>query len=194
MTREIRRDSKTQFLTMDEMREQIVMFLIAGFDTTAATLAFIAYNLALYPDVQKRLQQEIDKHFPTKGHDINFETVHKLSYLDMVFCEVSRLACVGQLAVQRRCDQTTQVNGFTIPKGARVIANIARHPHKSRSLVVQNLWMNLCPRDFCPKGKEQDIQWPIWHLVPAPGTVLVCVLLFRKQKWHLLICCKGTMW
>ena len=67
------------------MQGQIVVFLAAGYETTATTLAFTAYYLALNPNVQEKLQQEIDEHFPTKNHKINYETVQKLQYLDMVF-------------------------------------------------------------------------------------------------------------
>ena len=36
------------------------MLLIAGYETTANTLGFIAYNLATNPEHQRRLIQEID--------------------------------------------------------------------------------------------------------------------------------------
>ena len=49
------------------MQAQAYIFLIAGFDTTTTTLVFIAYYLALNPDIQSKLQEEIDEYFPTKG-------------------------------------------------------------------------------------------------------------------------------
>lgn len=33
---------------------------MAGYETTAATMAFASYSLALNPDVQEKLIQEID--------------------------------------------------------------------------------------------------------------------------------------
>ena len=96
-----RKDRKANFLTMEEMQAQVVTFLGAGYDTIAVTLTWIAYYLALYPDVQTKLQEEIDQHFPLEGDNVNYETVQEAPYLDMVFCEVSRLAYVGQISVHK---------------------------------------------------------------------------------------------
>ena len=46
------------------MQGQIFVFLAAGYETTATTLAYVSYYLALYPDVQSKLQDEIDEYFP----------------------------------------------------------------------------------------------------------------------------------
>ena len=40
-----------------------VTFLLAGYETTASTLTFISYLLALHPDIQENLQTEIDDYF-----------------------------------------------------------------------------------------------------------------------------------
>ena len=110
----IKKNSK--FPTVKKMQGQIFTVITGGYDTTSTTLAFICYYVALYPAVQLKLQQENDQHFPTIGQNINSETLQKLPYLDMVFCEVSRLAYVGQLVVQRMCTETSNVVDVTIPK------------------------------------------------------------------------------
>ena len=102
---------------MEEMQGQIVIFLAAAYETTAITLALVAYHLALNPNVQSKLYEEIDEYFPIRMKTINYETVQRLPYLDMVFCEVSRIASVAILAMQRICINTTNVNGIFIPKG-----------------------------------------------------------------------------
>ena len=121
---QLRYNARTKFLTMEEMQAQISIFLIAGYETTASTLAFIAYYLALYPKVQEKLQAEIDEHFPVIGQNINYETVHKLPYLDMVLCEASRLSYIGSLALNRMCKETTKIKDITVPKGAKVYVNV----------------------------------------------------------------------
>lgn len=47
-------------LSMDELVAQCIVFFLAGYETTASTLSFVTYSLALNPDVQERLIQEID--------------------------------------------------------------------------------------------------------------------------------------
>jgi cytochrome P450 family 3 subfamily A len=48
-------------LTNAEIISQSVLFLMAGYETTASTLEFISYHLAKYPQVQQNLCDEIDQ-------------------------------------------------------------------------------------------------------------------------------------
>lgn len=48
-------------LTNSEIISQAVIFLIAGFETTAINLGFISYNLAKNPLCQDKLCSEIDE-------------------------------------------------------------------------------------------------------------------------------------
>ena len=41
-----------------------MMFLAAGYETTSSAIAKITHDLAVNPDLQRRVQEEIDLHFP----------------------------------------------------------------------------------------------------------------------------------
>ena len=47
-------------LTQDEVVGNLLLFLLAGYETTSGSLSFILYNLAIHPDVQEQLAQEIE--------------------------------------------------------------------------------------------------------------------------------------
>lgn len=47
-------------LTNTEILAQAILFLVAGSETTATTLAWITHNLALNPDCQNKLIEEVD--------------------------------------------------------------------------------------------------------------------------------------
>lgn len=47
-------------LTDTEVKGNIFMFLLAGYDTTANTILFCCITLALYPAIQDRLVEEVD--------------------------------------------------------------------------------------------------------------------------------------
>ena len=49
-----------------EMAAQIAVVMLAGYETTSTALGFTAYELALNPHVQIKLQEEIDQYFPAK--------------------------------------------------------------------------------------------------------------------------------
>lgn len=47
-------------LTFNEILSTVVLFIIAGYEQTASSLCFIAYNLAMNQDSQNKLCEEID--------------------------------------------------------------------------------------------------------------------------------------
>ena len=53
-------------LTNEQVVGQAVGILLAGYETTANTLAYTSYLLALNPDIQEKLQSEIDSYFDDK--------------------------------------------------------------------------------------------------------------------------------
>ena len=72
-----------------EVVAQSMTFLLAGYETTSAVLAFLTHTLAALPEVQIRLCQEIDE--ALKGKTVTYEAVNKLPYFDMIIDEVCRL-------------------------------------------------------------------------------------------------------
>ena len=49
-----------QGLTKDEIVAQGVLFFIAGYESTASSITFLLYNLALNPEIQQKLYDEIE--------------------------------------------------------------------------------------------------------------------------------------
>lgn len=50
-------------LSDGEIVAHVTVFLRAGYETTANTLTFTSYLLALNPDIQKKVQSQIDNYF-----------------------------------------------------------------------------------------------------------------------------------
>lgn len=98
-------------LTTDEIMAQSMLFLLAGYETTATTLDFILYSLATNPQCQERCVEEILSvvppgvsvpHHPSSSLSITkmvfafkkavtYEDVHRMPYLESVICETLRL-------------------------------------------------------------------------------------------------------
>ena len=60
---------------------QALIFLLAGFDTTANLLMWTSYYLAMHPDLQDQVYEEITSHAGLKGEEANYETVNKMQLL-----------------------------------------------------------------------------------------------------------------
>lgn len=81
-----------QRLDDDNIRNQILTFLVAGHETSASTLAFILYQLANHPEIADTARAEVDARFPGRDKpDITYEDVARLPYLRQVLHESLRL-------------------------------------------------------------------------------------------------------
>lgn len=52
-----------KMITEDEIVGQAFVFLLAGYETSSNTLAFTCYLLAIHPECQCKVQEEIDGFF-----------------------------------------------------------------------------------------------------------------------------------
>lgn len=64
------------------MAAQSWVFFIAGFETSSSTLSFCLYELARNPDVQKKVQQEIDQVKEKHNGQLTYDAVHDMKYLE----------------------------------------------------------------------------------------------------------------
>ncbi|XP_072031761.1 cytochrome P450 3A24-like [Amphiura filiformis] len=102
-------------LTQAELIGQSLLFFFAGYETVSSTMAFASYAIAKYPDVQKRLQEEVDE-MTSEGEPVSYDAVFKMEYLDQVWCESQRMWPFA-FALERICNQEFTCNGKTIPNG-----------------------------------------------------------------------------
>ena len=57
-------DSKVRDIMDDEeISDHSIIFMLAGYETTSNALACLSYLLALHPDIQEKLQVEIDNYY-----------------------------------------------------------------------------------------------------------------------------------
>ncbi|XP_058837439.1 cytochrome P450 9e2-like [Topomyia yanbarensis] len=79
-------------LTDTEMVAQCLIFFLAGFDTVSTCLLFTTYELAVNPDIQQKLYEEIvATNSSLDGGSLTYDAMHKMKYLDMVVSESLRM-------------------------------------------------------------------------------------------------------
>lgn len=110
-------------LTSGEVVSQSFLFLLAGFETTSSALVFVTYLLATHPEVQDKLYSEIMGHFENE-EQINYESVTKLSYLDLVLKESLRLYPNASAVAARESSNACHIGNTFIPGGLAVAADV----------------------------------------------------------------------
>ncbi|XP_068240582.1 uncharacterized protein [Palaemon carinicauda] len=79
--------SKKQVLKDETIIAQCVLFIIAGYDTTATTLAFAAYELAKNPDKQQLLREEVQDAI-SQNNGMTYQAIMESKYLEACISEM----------------------------------------------------------------------------------------------------------
>ncbi|KAK7037474.1 hypothetical protein VNI00_010966 [Paramarasmius palmivorus] len=113
-------DNEQELLTVKQV---CAIAYAAGADTTVSLLATFILAMGAHPHVQKKAQENIDNllggsRLPT------WEDRSQLQYIDAIMQECLRWRPVSPLGLFHAASTDDIVNGFLIPKGTAVSANI----------------------------------------------------------------------
>ncbi|KAF5300651.1 hypothetical protein FQA39_LY11112 [Lamprigera yunnana] len=128
-------EKHTVMLTDDDITAQAFLFFFGGFETTSTLICFMSHELATNPDVQTKLQKEIDEATEKCGGKINYETLLEMKYLDMVISESLRKWPPG-FSLDRKCVKDYVINRekegkppLTIVKGLSILIPVLAIHH-----------------------------------------------------------------
>lgn len=110
-------------LSDDDIREEVDTFTFAGHDTSASALTFILYNIAKYPDIQKRMYDEIVEVVGPDHTELTLHTLNELRYLDLVIKESLRMFPPVPM-IARHATERAEIEGTVIPVGTIVGVDI----------------------------------------------------------------------
>ncbi|XP_029950945.1 cytochrome P450 2U1 [Salarias fasciatus] len=96
---------------------------IAGTDTTTNSVLWILLYMALHPDIQVKVQTEMDE--VVGRHRVpSLTDKGSLPFTEATIMEVQRLTVAVPLAIPHMASETTEFRGYTIPKGTVVVPNL----------------------------------------------------------------------
>ncbi|KAF5285372.1 hypothetical protein FQR65_LT13262 [Abscondita terminalis] len=85
---------KTSFneiqITDEVITAQVLMFFFAGFDTVSTMMSYACYELAINPEVQDKLREEVDETLENLNGQFTYDSIISMKYLDMVMSETLR--------------------------------------------------------------------------------------------------------
>jgi cytochrome P450 len=153
-------------LDASEIRDQVLIFLLAGHETTATSLAFALHLLARHPKAQEQAREEVVR--VLAGRTPAAADLDALPYLTKVLKEAMRLYPAGPV-IGRQAVAAAEVGGHTIPAGADVIVApwvTHRHPR---------YWDD--PERFDPERftPEREKERPRYAWFPFGGGPRACI-------------------
>uniref|UniRef100_G1TU02 unspecific monooxygenase n=1 Tax=Oryctolagus cuniculus TaxID=9986 RepID=G1TU02_RABIT len=108
----------------DNLRLVVTDLFAAGMVTTSITLSWALLLMILHPDVQRRVQQEIDEVIgPARRPEMGDQA--RMPYTTAVVHEVQRFADIIPLGVPHQTSRDIEVQGFLIPKGTVLFTNLS---------------------------------------------------------------------
>ncbi|TDZ40760.1 Multifunctional cytochrome P450 monooxygenase [Colletotrichum trifolii] len=113
-------------LTSDDeeaIKWSAVSLYAAGSDSTVAILTSVILALVMFPEVQKRAQEEIDL---VVGNDRlpNFDDRERLPYIDGIVKEAWRWNPVGPMGLTHKCEEDIFYGEYIIPKGSYLLPSL----------------------------------------------------------------------
>ncbi|XP_069506389.1 cytochrome P450 2D15-like [Ambystoma mexicanum] len=95
----------------------------AGTETTTITLRLALLYMILYPDVQSRVQEELDQVIG-RERPPTMEDRANMPYTNAVVHEIQRFGDIIPFSVPHMTSRDTEVHGFFIPKGTTLMFNL----------------------------------------------------------------------
>ncbi|OXA54984.1 Cytochrome P450 2J6 [Folsomia candida] len=94
----------------------------AGSQSSSITLTWIFLYLATFPDVQKKLQDEVDR-VVGNSRQCSLSDRPNLPYVESFLAEVHRFTSAAPVGVPHRALADTTYKGYAFPKGTAIMAN-----------------------------------------------------------------------
>jgi cytochrome P450 len=160
------RDPETgQPLSDDEIGHELVLFMLAGHDTTSTTLCYTLWALGHHPDIQARVYAEVAS---LGCRPLTPDDVPRLGYTVQVLHESLRL-CPPAAGTMRLLHEDVNVDGYRVEAGTMAFVSFyALHRNPA-------LWddpMTFDPDRFSPensKGRDR------WQYLPFGGGPRSCI-------------------
>ncbi|XP_078681636.1 steroid 17-alpha-hydroxylase/17,20 lyase-like [Branchiostoma floridae x Branchiostoma belcheri] len=102
-----------------------------GMETATTTLRWILLFLVHYPEVQDRIQREMQRTL-CANDPVRLSDRERLPYLEATIREVLRMRPVAPLAIPHKTIRDTSVGDYDVPQGTRVMFNLWAIHHDER--------------------------------------------------------------
>ena len=154
-------------ITEQTIEAQSMVFLTAGYETTANTLGSMMYFFATHPDVQEKVYEEVMVCLDDDDN-VTHETIKEMHYLEAFIMETLRLK-PPVTEHFRTCVKDCTVNGIPIKKGMMIQMPIYA-AHFNEAFFAEPLEFN--PDRFLKENEDQIIPYT-WRPFGAGNRICI---------------------
>jgi len=152
-------------LSDEDIRRELIVFLAAGYDTTATTLTYALWALGRHPELQDRVALEVAE---VGDRPLTADDVPRLGYTGQVLNEALRL-CPPAPVATRMLTKDFDVDGYRVEAGSWAIVGVYAM-HRDPALWDHPLVFD--PERFSrSKSKDRDR----WQYLPFGGGPRSCI-------------------
>lgn len=127
-------ENEKQRFTFEDLIANVIMFFLAGFETSATTMHFALYELSVNPDIQEKVRKEINTVLENHHGELTYEALMEMTYLRQVLDETLRkypaLQALSRICVKPyklRNTKTTIDPGTTVVVSAIAVGRDPEH-------------------------------------------------------------------
>ncbi|GBP41037.1 Farnesoate epoxidase [Eumeta japonica] len=103
-----------------ELKVVCLDLLEGGFETVTNTLVFMLLHLVLKPEVQRRVQEEIDRVIGS-GRPPSLSDRTGMAYTEAVVLETLRISSIAPVGIPHMASDDAELGNYIIPKGTTVL-------------------------------------------------------------------------
>jgi cytochrome P450 len=155
-------DEEGNYLTDQELRDELLTLMFAGHETTATAMSWALYWLHKQPETREKLLAEL----ATLGDNPDYMTIAKLPYLTAVCNETLRIHPVAMLTFPRMAEETVNLAGYQL-NPETVVVGCMYLVHQR-----EDLYPN--PKQFKPE-RFLERQYSPYEFMPFGGGVRRCL-------------------
>ena len=148
-------DENGDSMTNQELRDELMTLLLAGYETTATAMSWGLYWIYQQPQVREKLLQELD----TLGENPDPISISRLPYLTAVCNETLRIYPVALATFVREVQEPVELLGYPIEPGTEVWGCIYLlhhredlYPNSKQFKPERFLERQFSPYEFMPFG------------------------------------------
>ncbi|MFB2770527.1 cytochrome P450 [Pelatocladus sp. BLCC-F211] len=156
------RDETGKPITDQQLRDELITLILAGYETTASAMAWGLYWIHHLPETREKLLQELD----SLGDSPDSMSIFRLPYLTAVCNETLRICPVVMFSFPKIVQENVKILGYQLESGTAVVSSIYLTHHR-KDLYPQ-------PKQFKPE-RFLERQFSPYEFLPFGGGVRRCL-------------------